>query len=98
MAKILVVAEISGGALKKTTHSAITFARKAAQGTAGTFDVLAIGGGVAGAATELAGFGAGAVHVADDAYLANYLGERYSPTVAAVAKAGGYDVVVVTAS
>ena len=96
MSKVLVVAEILNGALKKTTLSAITFARTAAQGTSGSFDILAIGKGAAGAAKDLAGFGAGSVLVADDEYFAGYVGERYSPTVAAASK--GYDVVVVTAS
>ena len=36
--------------------------------------------------------------VADDAYLADYVGERFSPTVAAAARAGGYSVVALTAS
>jgi electron transfer flavoprotein alpha subunit len=98
MAKILVVAELGSGALKKTTHSAITFARTAAQGTAGSFDILALGKGAEGIASQLTGFGAGSVLVADDAYLADYVGERYSPTIAAVAKSGAYDVVVITAS
>src|SRR6476661_836319 len=98
MAKILVLAEISGGAVKKTTLSAITFARTAAQGTGGSFDILAIGKGAGNAAKDLAGYGAGAVLVAEDEYVANYVGERYSPTVAAAAKSGGYDVVAVTAS
>jgi electron transfer flavoprotein alpha subunit len=98
MAKILVVAELGGGAVKKTTHSAITFARTAAQGTGGSFDILALGKGAEAAASLLSGFGAGSVLVGDDAYVANYVGERYSPTVAAVAKSGGYDVVVITAS
>ena len=91
MAKVLVVAEIVNGALKKTTNSAITFAR-----TVGSFDILAIGKGAAGPAKDLATYGAGSVLVADDDYFAGYVGERFSPTVAAAAK--GYDVVVVTAS
>jgi electron transfer flavoprotein alpha subunit len=98
MAKILVVAELGGGALKKTTHSAITFARAAAEGTGGSFDILAIGKGAEAVAPQLSGFGAGTVLVADDAYLADYVGERFSPTVAAAARAGGYDVVAITAS
>jgi len=48
MAKILVVAEIAEGKVKKTTHSAISFARTAAQGTGGSFAILAIGAGAAG--------------------------------------------------
>jgi electron transfer flavoprotein alpha subunit len=98
MAKILVVAETAGATVKKTTLSAITFARTAAQGTGGSFDILVMGKGAEGAAKDLAAYGAGTVHVADDEYLANYVGERFSPTAAAVAKAGGYTVVVITAS
>ena len=94
MSKILVVAETSGGRLKKTTHSAITFARKAGM----AFDVLVAGHNVAAAAEELRAFGAGAVVVVDDASLANYVGEAYAPTVADVSKSGGYSVVVITAS
>jgi len=98
MAKILVVAETAGGSLKKTTHSALSFARTAASGTSGSFDILVLGQGLDGVVQSLRGFGAGTVHVADDAYFANYVGERFSPTVAAVVRAGNYDVVVVTAS
>jgi electron transfer flavoprotein alpha subunit len=92
MSKILVVAEVSAGKLKKTTHSAIAFARAAAM----PFDVLVVGQGVGAAAEELRAFGAGAVKVADSATLANYVGEAFAPTVSEAAK--GYAVVVVTAS
>ncbi len=92
MSRILVVAETSGGRLKKTTHSAITFARKAGL----PFDILVAGHNVGAAAQELAAFGAGAVLVADDASLGNYVAEAWVPTV--VAAAQGYSVVAVTAS
>ncbi|MBL8601890.1 MAG: electron transfer flavoprotein subunit alpha/FixB family protein [Myxococcales bacterium] len=94
MSKTLVIAEISGGKLKKTTHSAIGFARQAGA----PFDILALGQGIGAAVEELRGFGAGAVLAADDALFANYVGEAFTPTVAEVAKAGGYDLVTVTAS
>ncbi len=94
MSKTLVIAETAGGRLKKTTLSAITFARKAAL----PFDVLVLGKGAAGAAEELRAYGAGAVLVADDALFANYVGEAFAPTAADVAKKGGYSVVAVTAS
>lgn len=97
MANILVVAELAEGKVKKTTHSAITFAREAAQGTGGAFSILVIGAGAKGAAGELAGFGAAKLLVADDAGLANYVAERYTPTVVAVAKQG-FDIVVGTSS
>ncbi|MFO0607554.1 MAG: electron transfer flavoprotein subunit alpha/FixB family protein [Polyangiales bacterium] len=94
MSKILVVAETSGGRLKKTTHSAITFARKAGL----PFDIAVLGQGVGGAAEELRAFGAGAVIAVDDASLANFVAEAYAPTVADLAKKGGYTVVAMTAS
>ncbi len=92
MSKILIVAEVAAGKLKRTTHSSITFARSAGL----PFDVLVVGQHVGTAAEELRGFGAGVVKVADDAAFANYVGEVYAPTVAEAAK--GYVVVVVTAS
>ncbi|MFO0660580.1 MAG: electron transfer flavoprotein subunit alpha/FixB family protein [Polyangiaceae bacterium] len=98
MANILVVAELGDGKIKKTTHSAITFARTAAQGLGVAFDILVIGGGAAAVASELAGFGAGKLLVADNASLANYVAENFVTTVIDTAKAGGYGVVVATAS
>jgi electron transfer flavoprotein alpha subunit len=95
MSKVLVVAELSASSLRKTTHSAITFARKAA-GT-GSFSILVLGGsGAAAAAQELGSFGAAQVLVCEDASLGNYLAERYAPVVAEAAK--GFDVVVAAAS
>ncbi len=94
MSKTLVIAECASGKLKKTTHSAISFARKAGL----PFDILVIGQGVAAAAEELRSYGAGSVLVADDARFANFVGEAFAPTVSHAAKSGGYSVVVVTAS
>jgi electron transfer flavoprotein alpha subunit len=98
MANVLVVAEFSEGKLKKTTHSAITFAEQVAKGTGGTFSILLIGGGAKAAQGELTGFGAAKVLVADDAKLANYVAENYAPTVVATAKGGNFNVVVTAAS
>jgi electron transfer flavoprotein alpha subunit len=97
MANVLVVAEYTEGKLKKTTHSAITFARTVAKETGGVFAILVIGPGAKTAAAELAGFGAAKVLAADDASLENYVAERYAPTVVAVAR-GGFDVIASAAS
>ncbi|HEY8087239.1 MAG TPA: electron transfer flavoprotein subunit alpha/FixB family protein [Polyangiaceae bacterium] len=94
MAGTLVVAELSEGKLKKSTHSAITFAKQAGA----PFAVLVLGAGAAGAAKELTGFGAQKVVTVDDAGLAAYTAERFAPTVAAVAKSGGWDTVAMGAS
>src|SRR4051812_48479760 len=96
MADILVVAEFGEGKLKKTTHSAVTFARTAAAALGGTYSILLVGDAVGGAAAEAAKLGAAKVLVAEDASLKNYLAERYAPTVAEIGK--GYAVVVGTAS
>jgi len=97
MSEVLVVAELSDGSVRKTTHSAITAARKINQLSGGSFSILVIGGSPAkAAALELAGFGASRIIVCSDASLSNYLAERYAPVVAAQAK--GFDVIVGTAS
>jgi electron transfer flavoprotein alpha subunit len=99
MADILVVAEVAEGKLKKTTHSAVTFARQAAAALGGTYSILVLASSASGAAAEAAGLGAARVLVAEDASFDHYLAERYAPTVAAVAQgAQGFAVVVGTAS
>jgi electron transfer flavoprotein alpha subunit len=96
MADVLVVAEVAEGKLKKTTHSAVTFAKQAAAALGGSYSILVIGHGLGSAAEEAAGLGAAKVLVAEDASLAHYMAEHYAPTVAAIGKA--YAVVVGTAS
>ena len=96
MANVLVVAEFSDGKVKKTTHSAVTFAKQAAAALGGSYAILVLGKGASAAGDELAKLGASKVLVADDASLEKYLAESYAPTVAAVAK--DYGVVVAAAS
>jgi electron transfer flavoprotein alpha subunit len=96
MANVLVVAESAEGKLRKTTHSAVTFARTAAQALGGTYSILVIGDAVGAAAEEARSLGADKILVAEETSLKDYLAERYAPTVAEVAK--GYAVVVGTAS
>jgi electron transfer flavoprotein alpha subunit len=94
MANVLVVAEVLDRALRKTTLSAVTAAKQLAG--AGHFDIVVVGDGAEQAALAASELGARKVLVADvpDGYLA----ERYAPTVAAVAKAGAYGILVATAS
>jgi electron transfer flavoprotein alpha subunit len=95
MTNTLVVAEVAGGKVRRTTLSAITFARQAAS-DGGSFSILLLGSGVGELAKELTGYGAAKVLVCDDASLASYIAEHYTPTVAEVAK--GFGLVVATAS
>lgn len=94
MSNVLVVAELLDGKVRKSTHSAITFAKN----VGAPFSILIIGAGAKAAAAEVTTFGAAKVLVADDASISGQVCEWYAPTIAAVAKSGGFDVVVVTAS
>ena len=91
MAGTLVVAEIVGrqGSQGHPQRDHVRASRSAAP-----FAILAIGAGAAGAAKELAAFGAAKVIAVDDASLKDYVAERFAPTVAQVAKSGGFDTVV----
>src|SRR4051794_37705001 len=97
MADVLVVAELSDGKIKKTTHSAITFAQTVAQGTGGKFSILVLGAGATAAAQEVTAFGAAQVFVTEDPSLTSYIAERYAPNVVAAAKKG-FGIVVTAAS
>jgi len=94
MGGTLVVSELHDGKVRKSTFSAIAFAKQVGS----PFAILAIGAGAAAAAKELTGFGAQKVIAVDDPALKAYVCERFAPTVAKVAKDGGWDTVVVTAS
>ena len=94
MANVLVVAELLEGNARKTTLCAVTAAKEIAEGTGGSFDILAIGEGAGAAAEELAGYGAGKVLKAE--IPGGYTCEKYAATAAEVGK--GYDVVVACAS
>jgi electron transfer flavoprotein alpha subunit len=95
MTDVLVVAEVMDKGLRRTTLSAVTLAMQIAADTGGAFDILAIGEGAKAAAVQAAKFGARKVLTAE--IEGGYLAERYSPTVAEVAK-GGYGVIAGTAS
>ncbi len=96
MADVLVVAELAGGKVRKATHSAITFAREAAGVLGGNFSILVIGQGAAGAAGELAGFGAAKIFTTEVSSVGGYVAEHFAPTVAEVGK--NFGVIVATAT
>lgn len=97
MTRALVVAELSeDGKLKRSTHSAITFARNIVSQLGGSFSILIAGAGAVAAAEPLRAYGAEKVLVADSPSFAHALSEQLAPTVASVARA--FDVVVATAT
>jgi electron transfer flavoprotein alpha subunit len=99
MANVLVVAELSeDGKLKKSTLSAITFARQALPTVGGTLSILVLGASTAAAAADLAGYGAAKIIAVEDASLAKYTAEHYAPSVAAAAAAESASLIVATAT
>ncbi len=97
MSNVLVVAEISGGAVKKATYTTVNFARQAAQRTGGQVQILAIGHNIGDAAKELAGY-ADVVHAADAEALANPIAEAYAKAISQGAQAAGASVVCMAAT
>src|SRR5882724_5865471 len=97
MSDALVIAELSeDGKVKKSTLSAITFAKRALPALGGSFSILVLGANAKAAASELAGFGAAKVLTCDDAAFAHYTAEQFTPTAAAVGKA--FALIVATAT
>src|SRR5512136_210864 len=88
MSNVLIVAEQSGGHLKKASLHAIAAGQALAARTGGKVHVALLGKGIGPLATELAGYGV-TVHAADGAGLEHYLAESFTPVVAAIAGANG---------
>lgn len=96
MTDVLVVGELLEGGLRSNTLTAVTLAKQVAEATGGAFDILCIGEGAKKAAEEASKYGARKVFAAEVG--GGYLAEAYTPTIADVAKNGGYGVVTSSAS
>jgi len=88
MANVLVVAEQSGGALRKTTLHALGAGRELARRTGGKLHAAVLGKGIGAVASELAAHGV-EVHAADAPVLEHALAEAWAPVVAEIARACG---------
>jgi electron transfer flavoprotein alpha subunit len=98
MGNILVIAEQSGGALKKGTLAVIDFARQAAGKLGSGYDILVLGNGIGGVATEVAQYGAAKVYTVDSPALESYSAPGYAHVIAEVASKTGASVVAAAAS
>jgi len=99
MTAILAVTEQRDGALRKVSREAVWAARQLADQLGGTVDALVLGApGVDVASADLGAAGADRVLVAANASFARYAPDSYAVTVAERAKAGGYALVVVSAT
>jgi electron transfer flavoprotein alpha subunit len=99
MANILAHAETRAGELRKVAFEAVTAARALADVAGGEVHAILFGGpGVAARAAQLATYGADVVVVVEHPGLANRNPEAEAATVALRARAGGYRLVVMSAS
>jgi len=88
MSNVLIVAEVSGGQLRKAALHAIGAGQALAARTGGQLHVAVLGQGIGEAARAAAAFGA-TVHAADHAGLAHGLAEATAPVVAGLARSLG---------
>ena len=88
MSNVLVVAEQSGGALRKTTLHALAACQELARRTGGKLHAAVLGHGVGAVATEVAAHGA-EVHAADAPALEHAVAEAWAPVIAEIARACG---------
>jgi electron transfer flavoprotein alpha subunit len=86
MSNVLIVAEQSGGAIRKATLHAISAGRELARRTGGKLQLAVLGKGIGAVADELAAYGAD-VHAADAPVLEHPLAESYGPPIAEIARA-----------
>ena len=93
MSKVLILAEHDKGALKKVTLNTLTFAKQYVAKFGGSYDFAVLGHNVGGVAEALRGYGAGAVHVVDNADLAHPIATVWAKVLADLAKSVGADVV-----
>ncbi len=94
MSKILIVAEVKGGEVRKPTLELL--GKAAADGL--TAEAVLIGAGVKEQADVLAGYGAAKVYVADDASLENFAVDRYTAAAAEAVGQSSPDMVWLSAS
>jgi electron transfer flavoprotein alpha subunit len=98
MANVLVIAQVFDDEVKKSTHSAVTFAAKVAGETGGSYSILALGDDLSGQQEVLSKLGAAKVLLAQAEGLDRGLAEQWSPTIAEVVRSRGFQVVVSPAS
>ncbi len=98
MDKVLVIAQILDGEVKKSTNSAVTFASRVAAFTGGAYTIIALGDDLSGQSSYLTRLGADRVLLAEAPGLDHALAERWTPVIEQVVRSGGYKLVVSPAS
>jgi electron transfer flavoprotein alpha subunit len=98
MSLVLVLFDISDGALRPSSAAAVGFAEQLARLRGGKFEILAVGRDAANVVDELAHYGAARVHVCNGQELGLSCAENLVPTIAAVARRSGATAVVAAAT
>ncbi|MCA8952370.1 MAG: electron transfer flavoprotein subunit alpha/FixB family protein [Planctomycetes bacterium] len=96
MSNILVIAEVRGGTLKRSSLEAVTLAQELAGATGGKAIAVACGAGLDAAAAELAATGIAQVVAIDGPTFEHYSGDAWAAAIAEQAKAHGASGVVMT--
>jgi electron transfer flavoprotein alpha subunit len=96
MGTILVVAEISKGAIREASYELVAIARELASAGGHQVNGLVIGSGVGDLAKTFASKGAGKTYVVDSAAAANYNPEVYGKAIKAAAKASSASLVLIS--
>lgn len=98
MSNVLIVAQIFDGEVKRSTHSAVTFAKTAAGYLGGSFSIIALGDDLSSVSDDLSKLGAEKVYLVEGPLLDNGLAEQWAPAIEAVVNAGDFSLVVSPAS
>ena len=98
MSAVLAVLEQRDGALRKVSYEVVTAARRLADALEGGVDALVLGAGAVTGSDQLGRFGADAVITAMHPAFGRYAPEGYAQLIAARARSGGYDAVVLAAT
>src|SRR5689334_7525783 len=98
MKNVLVVIELKGGAVRKTSLPAVTFAKQAAQKLGGQVHALVCGDNVSAAAEEMKKYGVAVVWAANSPALKNYLPDAYAKATLKAAEAAQAGIVCASAT
>src|SRR5437868_6719990 len=94
--KIIAYIEQRGGELKKNAFETVTAARTLAEANGGSFEALLVGNQVVGLAEKLAPYGATKGVNIEDPRLVQFSPAAVATAIAAVVKAEGADVVLIS--
>ncbi len=94
MGKILIIAQILHGQVKKSTNSAVTLACQVASFLGSTYSIMALGDDLSAQTGDLSKLGADKIIIAEAPGLDQALAERWTPIIEQVVRSGGYNVIV----